>query len=1628
MQHIDAEGDNLSDPERARELTAKQEQATIVEALQSESLPSAIDLCQRLYGQMVGRYFFALLGTLEQAQSLSREVIETVCGQWTTSKSELPTLRAQLLMQAKKRCAVQLSLPNPVATSTKGATKPALEARRLLSELRPSERELLVLRFVAGLSHVEIAYIFGCDEVETRRRLSSAIVEACYATDPRIVPSFVSAERKAFLEQLVSLIDGTAPSELRLRVAEDDALRDELHVATQVTRRIAGAAEDYPNEIGKNVSATVVMSVADVVAAEKTNSSATSPEPVVKGMTVVMTAPGTPVKAAGENVAIVAPIIDVTAPRVDDSSLKSAEPAGDGQATPRVDDSSLKSAEPAGDGQATPHTDDSTVKPLEPANKGAIGQGNVAAVISPLPKKSAWLVTGIATVAVAAIIATVVGIGQRKHAFDVSRDQVTATLVKIERTVKAGRVELCAGAHPACRDAAEGALLLPGEVLRTNRGVTARLTLKELGDVLVEQDTEISFDDEQRTLRLERGRLNLDVAAKQTARLDLVTKTGRVEVSRGKFVLAAEPERTLLEVSRGSVALSNQDGQRVTVREGEQGVVEGKAAPSVFARSGQSVGLAVDEGDDESNDPEAGSRGLGELIAKKPGETKERADAVRLSRHRVSVRIVGAVARTEIEETFTNDTKDVLEGVFRFPLPSDAQIERLALDVDGRLVEGAFVDRERAAAIWRGNIVNVAPQMKQQIHDDFVWVPGPWRDPALLEWQRGNRFELRIYPIPKQGQRRIILAYTQVLPEAFGRRQYNYPLPIAGSSTGSVEDFSVDLELRNHDLNVKPLVRGYEVEQSRDGADVTRLKLLAQRFVPKGDFSVEFALPNRNQSLQAWAYRSDDDRERPYAAMLLRPKLPSSQASEPRDFAFVLDVSRSMVGEELRRAVQIVSRMLRELSPEDRVTLLACDSDCRTWSEGLVPTNASVLTHAERWLNQWSAEGASDPGFAIESAMRAIGGSSNRRVELVYVGDGTATVGAVRPAAIQNYVRRIVDGRNVQVTAVAIGTDADLPSLRALARGGRGSVVPYVPGTRVSQASRAAMVSILGNHLTDVTLELPYGMTLESRPDQVIAAGGEILIPARLNGSRARGDVVLRGRIAEQPFEQRYSLELEALSGERHAFVPRLYAASRIAELDALGDESAKREAIELSRRFSVASRHTSLLVLESSAMFKAFGLDNQRQAQTWTGEFESEATVADAEGEVATAAVDEAAPSNQGAAAKTAAKATAPAGAPAPAPMSIARGTGGSVSRKASSSAGPLAQEQEQAAARGRTADEFANRPLRMERDERWLPQRRMVPMRRIWERQGEVQPGVRVASIAKPERILAAESELTRFPDRRNGTKVLFDLYVAGDELLKAEQLAQRWNERDPLDVEAIVARADMAASRGERELAIRILGSIVDVRPGDVGAQQRLARLYRWQGQEKTACRFAVALAAFRSKDKDALTEALRCTQALGQSEPPFDELRRDVLQGMAPDVAQAVERLAVKQRSLDTLSGDLQLFAKWHAERDVDLDLALIDPDGHRISWLGAPSRSVISALQVVSPHEESLALRGGKPGQYVVEITRVKNGVSEQVPVTGSVEIVVAGQRRTLAFELTRVSDRLGLVTIKQVAKLVPLPI
>ena len=366
-----------------------------------------------------------------------------------------------------------------------------------------------------------------------------------------------------------------------------------------------------------------------------------------------------------------------------------------------------------------------------------------------------------------------------------------------------------------------------------------------------------------------------------------------------------------------------------------------------------------------------------------------------------------------------------------------------------------------------------------------------------------------------------------------------------------------------------------------------------------------------------------------------------------------------------------------------------------------------------------------------------------------------------------------------------------------------------------------------------------------------------------------------RGKVGGESFERTLTVAIKPTSAKGNAFVPRLYAAAAIGDLEKDPTDDAKKQAIALSSEFSVASRHTSLLVLESQAMFKAFGLDNSRRAPTWTGEDAAESTVGASADDAPDEDADESVASSKDAFDGIGATGSVAKGGTA--------GPGGGGFAAPPQASPPPAPKPAQPKKAKKPASKRRPLDLDIAGGNSWEPPRRrprprrMIPMRRIFERKATIVTSRKVPAKAEVSKLLEAERKVQGEPNNRTAVQNLFTLYALSGNAARSSQVAERWSTKDPLDPAALTARADVAASSGNRELAIRILGSVVDVRPEDIASQKRLARLHRWAGRPELGCRHALAIAQIRSRDAKLLTQAVRCARETGMSSMGDDMLR-------------------------------------------------------------------------------------------------------------------------------------------------------
>jgi tetratricopeptide (TPR) repeat protein len=1282
---------------------------------------------------------------------------------------------------------------------------------------------------------------------------------------------------------------------------------------------------------------------------------------------------------------------------------------------------------------------------------------------APRSSRVGWLVVAAAAGVIAVVLASREGGKPPKPPIG---DGTAGALAQVARAATDGasgvEVRVAAGAPYA--KAAAGATLHPGSSVRTDARTRARLTLADGSALTLNHNTEVTLDPMvARSVALRSGEVLCEVTHVETARpANVAFPGGRVEVLGTRFLVATAPGGTSVRVTSGAVKVLA--GQRAEpVRAGEEAVVAAgsiQVAPAVDLAG--SVGWTeLDQGHGPSD---VGVAGLGELRARKPGERQEQERPLSLAVHKVSVRITGNVARTEIEEVFRNDGGDTLEGIYRFPLPPDARIARLALEVDGRLEEGAFVEAGRAAGIWRGVIAKATPKPLQQVQE-IVWVPGPWRDPALLEWKRGGRFELKIYPIPARGSRRVILAYTQTVAPQGDRRRYVYPLPHSADRSLTVGRFEADVRVAGADPATPVRAYGYDLRPASD-ASATRLSLTQDGFLPAGDLIVEYSLPGGGRELHYWTFRGDvaaapggatatgpkaarDDPavsaaqqqlvrdQRPFVLFALRPKLPPAGEGKAREYRLVVDSSQSMIGERWRRAEQLVTALVAQMDRRDRFTLLACDVSCRAFTDAPQAPSAQTARGATAWLKSLRAAGASDLGSALQAAAAPPRGGDpqgiKREVHVVVIGDGLATVGPRRAAALAEEAAEVNRRTGASITTVGIGGDADAQVLAAVARSGGGHYLPYVPGERPAAAALHVLETTYGQSLRDVTVEVPGGV-VDVAPARLpsLRAGQETLVAARFVGEPS-GEVVLRGKLGSEPFERRYPIRLSASAAAGNAFVPRLWAAATIEQLDLEGRGEDRARVVALSRAFGVLSRHTSLLVLESEAMFKAFGIDRSQPVLDFGGEDAVDMHEAGDQvgrgpiGAIGSGSGGGGAGYGAGGLGRGALGGSLAHAAPAARAATEAGAARDEKKGKRKKGAGddPLEEleSREQAPAARPMAtksaerrDPFAEQPRAFDQVDPRRGRRTMVPMRRVWFQVGEVAPfgGPRAA---ERRAALAAEAALAQNPDSRDRHRALVAALARAGDVAAATAVAERWLARDPLDPAALAAYADLWARDGHRAEALRLLSGVVDLRPDDRAWHERLAAAYEAIGERDHACAHRVALAEIDPKNAVTVGAALRCERGRGRT-------------GAAERVLRALPDATLRQKAEDaarlqplppTARGAVVVEATWSEGRD--LDVSLIGPKGERISWMGG-ARGVTTAA-VGHPGVETLALGRAQVGGYVVEVTRTRPG--DGAPVSGTLRIRALGAARTVPFTLTGPRAEVARVDIRRESRLEPIP-
>ncbi|MGH9903466.1 MAG: VIT and vWA domain-containing protein, partial [Pyrinomonadaceae bacterium] len=340
---------------------------------------------------------------------------------------------------------------------------------------------------------------------------------------------------------------------------------------------------------------------------------------------------------------------------------------------------------------------------------------------------------------------------------------------------------------------------------------------------------------------------------------------------------------------------------------------------------------------------------------------------------KVETKIAGQVATTHVEQVFRNDSDATLEGTYFFPIPETASISEFAIWEGDRRLVGEVRSREEA----------------RRIYDEIV---RSQRDPGLLEYAGRDLFQASIFPIPPRSDKKLELAYTQVLKAETGNVSYRYPLG-TGRNLSSIGTVSGRVEIEGRDPLRNIYSPSHEIDVARpNGERRARVSFESKPGREPQDFQLFYTLSKEDFGLSLLTHR-EPGKDGYFLLMISPPENVSEAEYAAKDVVFVLDTSGSMAEagkmEKARAALLFGVRTLRN---GDRFNVISFAGEEHLMTSGLIAADDAGRARGVSFVERLRPVGGTNSNAALSAALKQCDRSERPRL-LVIMTDGLPTVG-----------------------------------------------------------------------------------------------------------------------------------------------------------------------------------------------------------------------------------------------------------------------------------------------------------------------------------------------------------------------------------------------------------------------------------------------------------------------------------------------------------------------------------------------------------------------------------------------------------------------------------------------------------
>ncbi len=579
-------------------------------------------------------------------------------------------------------------------------------------------------------------------------------------------------------------------------------------------------------------------------------------------------------------------------------------------------------------------------------------------------------------------------------------------------------------------------------------------------------------------------------------------------------------------------------------------------------------------------DPIAGV-GTGELMLKLDSGHET---AVRLGTE-VVFDVTGMVAHVKLKQRFRNPSNDFIEGVYVFPLPEQAAVNRMEILVGERKIVGEIKEKSEAKKIYESARLD-------------------GKVASLVAQSRPNLFRNRIANIPPQGIVEIELSLVQPVTYDSGSFSLRFPLAITpryspgiplhqkvdfregwGMPTDKVSDAHLISPWQGssalHELKISgavkmgmPLVNlgspSHSLRSTIDG-DVFRFELV-QGGVKHRDFELNWR-PRPGLAPRAAYFSETVDGEDFGYLMLLPPDVATDDAERlPREITFIVDTSGSMGGTSIEQAKQSLLFSLAQLSSIDTFNIIEFNSTRRALFAEAQPVTQFALFQAQVFVAGLEAGGGTEMLPALQFALSRL--PSERLRQIVFITDGA--VG--NEAELLELIFSSLD--DARLFTVGIGSAPNGYFMRTAAEFGRGSYTNVNSLDEVSEVMSRLFEKLSKPVVRDIEVDWPAGWQVFPEYAADLYDGEPLLIAVKQSG--VSDQLTIRGITASQPWQQM----LDINSAATGSGVATLWARSKLKHIleqkhRGVPESDIRPEALQLALTHNILSPYTSFVAVE---------------------------------------------------------------------------------------------------------------------------------------------------------------------------------------------------------------------------------------------------------------------------------------------------------------------------------------------------------------------------------------------------------------------------------------------------------------